>query len=130
MINIPMHSLYMMAAIILVLVVGTLVYFYLSHHNLNRDYQELKLRIRSWWWMIGIVFVVLYLPTQYALLFVAFLYIIFIPVFIFLYLPMVAGLIGDTKGFIRSVGIIHWALMLTVFCVSHMAYLLVLQARI
>lgn len=172
MINIPMHSLYMMATIMLVLVVGTLVYFYLSHHNLNRDYQELKLRIRSWWWMIGIVFVVLYLPTQYALLFVAFLsfmalkeflsivptrmtdrrmilwaylsipfqyywlsigwygmYIIFIPVFIFLYLPMVAVLIGDTKGFIRSVGIIHWALMLTVFCVSHMAYLLVLPSK-
>ncbi|MGI3090392.1 phosphatidate cytidylyltransferase [Vibrio diabolicus] len=172
MINIPTHSLYMMTAITLVLVIGTLVYLYLSRHNLNKDYHELKLRIRSWWWMIGIVFVVLYLPTQYTLISVAFLsfmalkeflsvvptrmtdrrvifwaylsipfqyywlsigwygmYIIFIPVFIFLYLPMVAVLIGDTKGFIRSAGIIHWALMLTVFCVSHMAYLLVLPSK-
>ncbi|MCG6321882.1 phosphatidate cytidylyltransferase [Vibrio alginolyticus] len=172
MINIPTHSLYMMAAITLVLVIGTLVYLYLSRHNLNKDYHELKLRIRSWWWMIGIVFVVLYLPIQYTLISVAFLsfmalkeflsvvptrmtdrrvifwaylsipfqyywlsigwygmYIIFIPVFTFLYLPMVAVLIGDTKGFIRSAGIIHWALMLTVFCVSHMAYLLVLPSK-
>ncbi len=172
MINIPLHSLYMMAAVTLVLVIGTLVYLYLSRRNLKKDYHELKLRIRSWWWMIGIVFVVLYLPTQYTLIFVAFLsfmalkeflsivptrmtdrrvifwaylsipfqyywlsigwygmYIIFIPVFIFLYLPMVAVLIGDTKGFIRSAGIIHWALMLTVFCVSHMAYLLVLPSK-
>ncbi|NMU81943.1 phosphatidate cytidylyltransferase, partial [Vibrio parahaemolyticus] len=62
-----------MAAITLVLVIGTLVYLYLSRHNLNKDYHELKLRIRSWWWMIGIVFVVLYLPTQYTLISVAFL---------------------------------------------------------
>ncbi|MDP2492269.1 phosphatidate cytidylyltransferase [Vibrio splendidus] len=171
MINIPIHSLHMMVAITLVLVIGTLVYLYLSRRNPN-DYLELKLRIRSWWWMIGIVFVALYLPTQYTLIFVAFLsfmglkeflsivptrmtdrrvifwaylsipfqyywlsigwygmYIIFIPVYMFLYLPMVAVLIGDTKGFIRSAGIIHWALMLTVFCVSHMAYLLVLPSK-
>ncbi|UPQ89696.1 phosphatidate cytidylyltransferase [Vibrio sinaloensis] len=172
MINIPTNSLHMMATITLVLVVGTLVYLYLSRRNLDKDYHELKLRIRSWLWMIGIVFVVLYLPTQYTLIFVAFLsfmalkeflsivptrmtdrrvifwaylsipfqyywlslgwygmYIIFIPVYMFLYLPMVAVLIGDTKGFIRSAGIIHWALMLTVFCVSHMAYLLVLPSK-
>ncbi|WP_260258666.1 phosphatidate cytidylyltransferase [Vibrio intestinalis] len=172
MMNIPPHSLHMMATIILVLMVGTLAYLYLSRRNPDKDYQELKLRIRSWWWMIGIVFVVLYLPVQYTLIFVGFLsfmalkeflsivptrmtdrrvifwaylsipfqyywlsigwygmFIIFIPVYMFLYLPMVAVLIGDTKGFIRSAGIIHWALMLTVFCVSHMAYLLVLPSK-
>ncbi|MDA0147357.1 phosphatidate cytidylyltransferase [Vibrio sp. LaRot3] len=172
MMTIPTHSLHMMATIILVLVVGTLAYLYLSRRHPDKDYQELKLRIRSWWWMIGIVFVVLYLPVQYTLIFVGFLsfmalkeflsivptrmtdrrvifwaylsipfqyywlsigwygmFIIFIPVYMFLYLPMVAVLIGDTKGFIRSAGIIHWALMLTVFCVSHMAYLLVLPSK-
>ncbi|HIF9186854.1 TPA: phosphatidate cytidylyltransferase [Photobacterium damselae] len=172
MINIPTYSLLMMATIILVLVIGTLIYLYLSRHNQNKDYHELKLRIRSWWWMIGIVFVALYLPTKYTQIFVAFIsfmalkeflsivptrmtdrrvifwayfsipiqyywlsigwygmFIIFIPVYMFLYLPMVAVLIGDTKGFIRSAGIIHWALMLTVFCVSHIAYLLVLPSK-
>lgn len=172
MINLPRYSLYAMITILLVLVIGTVVYFYLSRRHPNNDYQELKLRIRSWWWMISIVFIVLSLPVHYALIFVAFLsfmalkeflsivptrltdrrvifwaylsipfhyywlsigwygvFIIFIPVYMFLYLPMVAVLIGDTKGFIRSAGIIHWALMLTVFCVSHMAYLLVLPSK-
>ncbi|WP_045408256.1 phosphatidate cytidylyltransferase [Vibrio jasicida] len=172
MINLPVHSLHMMVAIVAVLVLGTLSYLYLSRSNPDKDYQELKLRIRSWWWMVGIVFITLALPTSYTLAFVAFLsfmafkeflsivptrltdrrvifwaylsipfqyywlstewygmYIIFIPVYMFLYLPMVAVIIGDTKGFIRSAGIIHWALMLTVFCVSHMAYLLVLPSK-
>ncbi|MDN3610413.1 phosphatidate cytidylyltransferase [Vibrio ostreicida] len=170
--SIPIHSLILMAAIILLLVMSTVIYLYLSRRHSDKDYLELKLRIRSWWWMIGIIFVVLYLPTHYTLIFVAFLsfmalkeflsivptrmadrrvifwaylsipfqyywlslgwygmYIIFIPVYMFLYLPMVAVLIGETKGFIRSAGIIHWALMLTVFCVSHMAYLLVLPSQ-
>ncbi|WP_394125604.1 phosphatidate cytidylyltransferase [Vibrio hepatarius] len=171
MLGIPLHSFYIMVVIVSILVLGTLVYLWLSRQHRDRDYLELKLRIRSWWWMIGIVFVVLYLPLQYTLFFVGFLsfmalkeflsivptrmtdrrvifwaylsipfqyywlsigwygvYIIFIPVYMFLYLPMVAVLIGDTKGFIRSAGVIHWALMLTVFCISHMAYLLVLPS--
>lgn len=169
--RIPSHSLYLMIAIVAALLVGTAVYLWLSRTHRERDYLELKLRIRSWWWMVGIVFVVLNLPLQYTLFFVGFLsfmalkeffsivptrmadrrvifwaylsipfqyywlslgwygmFIIFIPVYMFLYLPMVAVLIGETKGFIRSAGIIHWSLMLTVFCISHMAYLLVLPS--
>jgi phosphatidate cytidylyltransferase len=38
-------------------------------------------------------------------------------------------LIGQTKGFIKSAGIIHWSIMLTVFCISHIAYLLVLPVK-
>ncbi|MDC5853096.1 phosphatidate cytidylyltransferase [Vibrio europaeus] len=70
------------------------------------------------------------IPFQYYWLSIGWygMYIIFIPVYMFLYLPMVAVFIGDTKGFIRSAGVIHWALMLTVFCISHMAYLLVLPS--
>ena len=36
-------------------------------------------------------------------------------------------LTGKTDGYIRSVGTIHWGLMLTVFCLSHTAFLLILQ---
>lgn len=171
MFNIPDHSQHVMIAIIAVLLVATFSYLWLSRRHSDKDYLELKLRIRSWWWMIAIVFVVLVLPLNYTLFFMGFLsfmalkeflsivptrmtdrrvifwaylsipfqfywlsigwygmFIIFIPVYVFLYLPMVMVLIGDTKGFIRSAGIIHWAMMLTVFCVSHMAYLLVLPS--
>jgi len=56
-------------------------------------------------------------------------FIIFIPVYIFLFLPVRMVLIGETKGFIRSAGTIHWAVMLTVFCISHISYLLVLPVK-
>jgi len=52
------------------------------------------------------------------------MFLIFIPIYVFLFLPMRAVFIGETKGFIRSLGTIHWAVMLSVLCVSHIAYLL------
>jgi len=57
------------------------------------------------------------------------MFIIFIPIYIFLLLPLRMVLIGETKGFIRAAGITHWAVMLTVFCLSHIAYLLVLPVK-
>lgn len=51
---------------------------------------------------------------------------VFIPVYVFLLLPMRIALIGETHGFLRAVGVIHWGLMTTVFCVSHLAFMLAL----
>lgn len=52
------------------------------------------------------------------------LFIIFIPVIIFLILPFRAVITGDTVNVTRSFSIIQWSLMLTVFSISHIAYLL------
>ena len=57
------------------------------------------------------------------------MFIIFIPVYMFLLLPFRAVLIGQTEGFLRSIGTIHWGLMLTVFCISHTAFLLILRLK-
>ena len=57
------------------------------------------------------------------------MFIIFIPVYVFLFLPMRMVLIGDTAGFIRSAGVLHWAVMLMVFSISHIAYLLTLPVK-
>jgi phosphatidate cytidylyltransferase len=54
------------------------------------------------------------------------MFIIFIPVYMFLYLPLRMVIIGDTKDFLRAAGTLHWGLMTMVFSISHMAYLLVL----
>jgi phosphatidate cytidylyltransferase len=54
------------------------------------------------------------------------MFIIWIPVYVFLFLPLRMVLIGETPGFLRAVGTLHWGLMTTVFSVSHVAYLLVL----
>ena len=58
------------------------------------------------------------------------MFIVFIPVYMFLLLPMRMVLIGETAGFLRSVGTLHWGLMMTVFSISHVAYLLVLPGGV
>lgn len=54
------------------------------------------------------------------------MFIIFIPVYMLLLLPLRMVLIGETSGFLQAAGTLHWGLMLTVFNLSHVAYLLVL----
>ncbi|MCP4369966.1 MAG: phosphatidate cytidylyltransferase [Deltaproteobacteria bacterium] len=54
------------------------------------------------------------------------MFIIFIPVYAFLFLPMRMVMIGETRGFLKAAGTLNWGIMTTVFSLSHMAYLLVL----
>lgn len=54
------------------------------------------------------------------------MFVIFIPVYMFLLVPFRMVLEGVTAGFLRAVGTIHWGLMTMVFSLSHMAFLLVL----
>lgn len=56
------------------------------------------------------------------------MFIIFIPVYMFLLLPLRMVIIGETEGFLRAAGTLHWGMMTTVFSLSHMAFLLVLPA--
>ncbi len=66
------------------------------------------------------------IPVQYLWVGMAWygMFIIFIPVYLFLLLPMRMAMIGETPGYLRAVGSIQWGLMTTVFCLSHLAYLL------
>ena len=57
------------------------------------------------------------------------MFIVFIPIYIFLLLPMRMVILGETKGFIKSASVLHWAVMLTVFCLSHVAFLLTLEPK-
>lgn len=54
------------------------------------------------------------------------MFIIFIPVYMFLAMPMRMVMVGETQGFLKSAGTLHWGLMMAVFSLSHAAYLLVL----
>ncbi|WP_024955100.1 phosphatidate cytidylyltransferase [Sulfurospirillum arcachonense] len=71
------------------------------------------------------------IPLQYYWVSIGWygMFIIFIPVYLFLLIPIRLVLIGQTDGFIRSSSLIHWAVMLTVFSISHIAYLLVLPVQ-
>ena len=69
------------------------------------------------------------IPMQYYWVYIGWygMFIVFVPVYLFLFLPMRMVLIGETVGFIKSVALLHWAAMLTIFCISHIAYLLTLE---
>lgn len=55
------------------------------------------------------------------------MFIVFIPVMMFVAIPTRMWMIGVTDGFLRAASSLHWALMLTVFSLSHAAFLLVIQ---
>lgn len=56
------------------------------------------------------------------------MFVVFIPVYAFLFLPVRMVIAGDTQGFLRYASQHHWSLMTTVFAFSHVAFLLVLPA--
>lgn len=73
-------------------------------------------------------FAYLSIPIQFYWIYIGWygMFIIFIPVYIFLMIPLIMVLIGETKGFLKAAGTLHWGLMLVVFGLSHLAYLLAL----
>lgn len=74
-----------------------------------------------------------YLSIPIQFLFIYFelygMFIIFIPVYMFLLIPIQAIIVGDTKNFLHSISAVQWGMMLMVFGLSHLAFLLVLPGR-
>ncbi|QMR43037.1 phosphatidate cytidylyltransferase [Klebsiella aerogenes] len=68
------------------------------------------------------------IPLQYLWIGMSWygMFIIFIPVYLFLFLPMRMVITGNTQGFLHSASSLHWGMMTTVFCLSHVAFLLTL----
>ncbi|MDD1614985.1 MAG: phosphatidate cytidylyltransferase [Methylococcaceae bacterium NSP1-2] len=155
------------------LAIASLVSVWLVRSKPERNYTELRLRIKTWWLIVAVfAMAVLFnrtvsvvvlgfvsflafkeylslVPTRRAdhrVLFWAYLaipmqfywvwmawygmFIIFIPVFVFLFLPMRMILIGENQGFLRAIGTLQWGLMITVFSFSHAAFMLVLPAEV
>jgi phosphatidate cytidylyltransferase len=54
------------------------------------------------------------------------MFIIWIPVYLFLLLPFRQVLIGETKGFLENTSRVQWGLMMFVFGLSHIAYMITL----
>lgn len=79
-------------------------------------------------WALAASFFVI-LPVQYWLIGIDWygFYAIFVPVYAFLLLPVVSALRGGTKDFLTRVAETQWALMICVYCASHVPALLTLQ---
>ena len=69
------------------------------------------------------------LPLQYFLVAIDWfsMFTIFIPVYGFLFLPIFSALLGDTAHFLDRSTKVQWALMISVFCISHIPAILTLD---
>ncbi|RLA63534.1 MAG: phosphatidate cytidylyltransferase [Epsilonproteobacteria bacterium] len=152
-----------LSGIVLLLVLASILI------HLKFPTQELKDRIKSWWYIIGFFIVGAMLNTTVAMFFFGLLsylalkeyftliptrrtdrrvvfyayisiifqyyfasiewygmFIIWIPVLIFLLLPFRQILIADSKGFLENTARVQWGLMIFVFGLSHLAYMITL----
>ena len=105
----------------------TLLFAFCSFAAL-REFLTLSYTKRSDHWAMAAAFFVV-LPVQYVLIWLPWygLYSIFIPVYAFLLLPIITVLRGNTNGFLGRVAEVQWALMICVFCISHVPALLSLE---
>ncbi len=107
---------------------GVIVLFALLSLLALREFVTLTYTRRSDHLALALAFYVA-LPVQYLLIWIEWygLYSIFIPVYGFLLLPIVAALRADTTRFLDRIATVQWALMLAVFCLSHVPALVTLQ---
>lgn len=107
---------------------GIIVLFAICSFAAFREFLTLtNTRTTDYWALVAAVFIAL--PLQYvsvAMNWYGF-YSIFIPVYAFLLMPIMSALKGETTGFLTRVAEAQWALMISVFCVSHVPALLSLN---
>ncbi|HBG49154.1 MAG TPA: phosphatidate cytidylyltransferase [Cyanobacteria bacterium UBA9971] len=68
------------------------------------------------------------IPIQLYFLYTGWLamFYLFIPLYMFLMIPFRMVTIGETEGFLKSAGTIHWGIMATVYSIGYLAAFLVL----
>ena len=93
-----------------------------------REFVTLTNTRRGDHWSLAAAFFLI-LPAQYWLIWTNQygIYAIFIPVYAFLLLPIVSALRGDTRNYLVRIAEVQWALMICVYCASHVPALLTLD---
>lgn len=107
---------------------GLILLFAFCSFAALREFMTLVDRDRAdHWALFGTFFVAL--PIQYWAIWMGWygFYAVFIPVYAFLGAPILSVLRGQTEGFLNRVAQVQWALMICVFCISHVPALLVLE---
>jgi phosphatidate cytidylyltransferase len=107
---------------------GVVLLFALCSFAALREFLTLTTHNRADHWSLLACFFLI-LPLQYWFLATDWygMYSIFIPVYAFLLLPVVSALRGSTKDFLIRVSETQWALIICVYCASHVPALLYLQ---
>jgi len=107
---------------------ATVLLFALTSFYTLREFISLTPTQRADHVPLAFAFYVL-LPLQYWLIWSDWygLFAILIPVYGFLLLPSLSSLQGDPVNFLPRISRIQWAVMLTVYCISHAPALILLQ---
>ncbi|CDM59788.1 MULTISPECIES: phosphatidate cytidylyltransferase [Rhizobium] len=107
--------------------IGVLLLFGFCSFAALREFITLTDTKRADHWALAAAFFVV-LPIQYWLLWEKQygIFSIFIPVYAFLLMPIISVLRGDTERFLIRIAEVQWALMICVFCASHVPALLTL----
>lgn len=107
---------------------GAVILFGLLSFAAMREFLTLTAKSRADHYALSAAFFVV-LPIQYYLVWLDWygLYSIFIPVYAFLFLPIISAIRGETENFLTRVSETQWGLMICVFAASHVPALLTLQ---
>ncbi|MBD9528507.1 MULTISPECIES: phosphatidate cytidylyltransferase [Paracoccus] len=105
--------------------VGVIALFALCSFAALREFMTLTNATRADHNTLAAAFFIV-LPVQFWLVWIKWygLYSIFIPVYVFLLLPIISALAGETRNYLIRIAEMQWALMICVFCVSHVPALL------
>ncbi|MEK1902310.1 MAG: phosphatidate cytidylyltransferase, partial [Rhizobium sp.] len=108
--------------------IGVLILFGFCSFAALREFVTLINTRRADHWALAAAFFVV-VPIQYFLLWAEQygIFSIFIPVYAFLLMPIISVLRGDTERFLVRIAEVQWALMICVFCASHVPALLTLK---
>lgn len=117
-----MATLFLLAAVISPIITYIGIGF-LSFAALREFYSVIRLRRSD---RVGMFWCYLAIPIQYYFAYMGWygVFIIFIPVFMFIWIPFVLVLAGETKMIMTSMAGLPTSLMFCVFGISHMAYLI------
>lgn len=107
---------------------GVIILFALLSFSALREFITLSYTRRGDHWALLTAFFII-LPVQYFLIWIDWygLYSIFIPVYAFLFLPIISVLRGEEQRFLGRIAKVEWGLMISVFCLSHVPALLMLD---
>jgi phosphatidate cytidylyltransferase len=107
---------------------GAIVLFAISSFFALREFITITYTRRGDHMALALTFF-FFLPLQYYLVATGWygMYTILIPVYAFLFLPIVASLSQDTTRFLERTGSVQWGLMICVYCISHVPALLTLE---
>ena len=107
---------------------GLLVLFAVASFFALREFVALTpIRASDHWALVLAFYVVI--PVQYILIAADWyaMYAVFIPVYVFLVLPVVMALRQDTEHYLVRIAKVQWGLMICVYCVSHAPAIVTLE---